>query len=284
MLNRTETLAVLQFYVALGLDEAIEEQPIDRRRLDAPPAANSAAEMVSQAGASRVPREQPPAEPPSQASARSAPRAFDPSQASADAERAAAACRDLAALEEAVRAFDGCVLKATAMNTVFADGDPDAPVMYVGEAPGAEEDRQGKPFVGASGQLLDKMLDAIGLGRGGVYITNAVFWRPPGDRTPTRAEVAVCLPFVRRHLALKRPKLVILGGATAAQAVLESKLTIGRLRNKWHGLKLGDDGDPIPTIATYHPSFLIRTPERKRDAWMDFLRLRMKLRELAILD
>jgi DNA polymerase len=199
------------------------------------------------------------------------------------AENAAAACDDLVALEAAVRAFDGCALKATAMNTVFADGSPDAEVMFLGEAPGADEDRLGKPFVGASGKLLDRMLEAIGLGREGVYISNVVFWRPPGNRTPTPVELAVCLPFVRRHIALKRPKLVILAGATAAQTVLGSELTIGRLRHKWHDLAVDGAGETAPAIATYHPSFLLRTPEKKRDAWMDFLRLRMKLRELSIL-
>ncbi len=182
-----------------------------------------------------------------------------------------------------MRAFDGCALKATAMNTVFADGSDSAEVMFLGEAPGADEDRLGKPFVGASGKLLDLMLEAIGLGREGVYISNVVYWRPPGNRTPTPIELSVCLPFVRRHIALKRPKLLILAGATAAQTVLDSTLTIGRLRHKWHDLAMEGLAGTLPSIATYHPSFLLRTPEKKRDAWMDFLRLKMKLRELAIL-
>jgi uracil-DNA glycosylase family 4 len=280
MLSRTETLALLQFYVALGLDEATEAAPIDRRRLDAPAPAAPAQEAHETRAPSRAatPREPAPA-----TASRPAPRAFDPQQAVEAAENAAAACDDLVALEAAVRAFDGCALKATAMNTVFADGSPDAEVMFLGEAPGADEDRLGKPFVGASGKLLDRMLEAIGLGREGVYISNVVFWRPPGNRTPTPVELAVCLPFVRRHIALKRPKLVILAGATAAQTVLGSELTIGRLRHKWHDLAVDGAGETAPAIATYHPSFLLRTPEKKRDAWMDFLRLRMKLRELSIL-
>lgn len=282
MLSRTETLALLQFYVALGLDEATEAAPIDRRRLDAPvfaaPALAPEAHEIRASSRVSTPREPAPATP-----SRAAPRAFDPQQAVEAAEQASAACDDLAALEAAVRAFDGCALKATAMNTVFADGSPDAEVMFLGEAPGADEDRLGKPFVGASGKLLDRMLEAIGLGREGVYITNVVFWRPPGNRTPTPVELAVCLPFVRRHIALKRPKLVILAGATAAQTVLGSDLTIGRLRHKWHDLAVDGMAEPAPAIATYHPSFLLRTPEKKRDAWMDFLRLRMKLRELSIL-
>ncbi len=280
MLSRTETLALLHFYVALGLDEATEAEPIDRRRLDAPAFAAAAPQSAEIRAPARVstPREPAPA-----TASRPAPRGFDPQQAVEAAESAAAACDDLAALEEAVRGFDGCALKATAMNTVFADGSPDADVMFLGEAPGADEDRLGKPFVGASGKLLDRMLDAIGLGREGVYISNVVFWRPPGNRTPTPVELAACLPFVRRHIALKRPKLVILAGATAAQTVLGSELTIGRLRHKWHDLAVNGAGETAPAIATYHPSFLLRTPEKKRDAWMDFLRLKMKLRELSIL-
>jgi len=285
MLSRTETLALLHFYVALGLDEATEAAPIDRRRLDAPafPAPAPEAQEISSAPRVSTPRDPAPATASRPDPVRAAPRAFDPQQAVEAAERAAAGCDDLAALEAAVRGFDACALKATAMNTVFADGSPDSEVMFLGEAPGADEDRLGKPFVGASGKLLDRMLEAIGLGREGVYITNVVFWRPPGNRTPTPVELAVCLPFVRRHIALKRPKLVILAGATAAQTVLGSELTIGRLRHKWHDLAVEGTAEPAPAIATYHPSFLLRTPEKKRDAWMDFLRLRMKLRELLIL-
>jgi len=276
MLSRTETLALLQFYVALGLDEATEAAPIDRRRLDAPPAPSltASADPAPSLPPDAIRRPPPPAAP------RPIARSLDPNEAVEAAERLAASCDSLSDLESALRAFDGCALKATAMNMVFADGDPDAPVMYIGEAPGADEDRLGKPFVGPSGKLLDRMLDAIALPRSNIYISNVVFWRPPGNRTPTPVELAVCLPFVRRHLALKRPKLVILAGATAAQSLLGSDLSIGRLRGKWREIPV--DGAP-QSIATYHPSFLLRSPERKRDAWMDFLRIRVKLKELQML-
>jgi uracil-DNA glycosylase family 4 len=275
MLSRTETLALLQFYVALGLDEATEAVPIDRRRLDASPPVPADIATVAPAAAppKAVPRPAPPEAP------RLVARTLDSTQAVEAAERLAATCDSLADLEAALRGFDGCALQATAMNMVFASGDPDAPVMYIGEAPGADEDRLGKPFVGPAGKLLDRMFDAIGLEREHIYFTNVVFWRPPGDRTPTPTELSVCLPFVRRHLALKRPKLVVLGGAIAAQSVLGSDLTMGRLRNKWYACPI--DGAP-PAIVTYHPSFLVRTPERKRDAWLDFLRLKGKLNELQI--
>jgi DNA polymerase len=280
MLSRTETLALLHFYVALGLDEATEAAPIDRRRLDAPMAPAPAPAEPEIRAPTRVstPRDPAPA-----TASRPAPRAFDPQQAMEAAEKAAAACQDLAALEAAVRSFDGCALKATAMSTVFADGPADSPVMFLGQAPGTEDDRLAAPFVGDAGMLLDRMLEAIGLERERVYTTNVVFWRPPGDRTPTATELAVCLPFVRRHIALKRPRLVILGGATAAQTVLGSELSLGRLRQKWHELALGDGSGSAPAIVTYNPAFLVLTPDKKRDAWMDFLRLKMKLRELSIL-
>ncbi len=281
MLSRTETLALLQFYVALGLDEATEAAPIDRRRLDPPPAVTPPI-AAAKAAEKRDPAPNSTPRPPlPDAGDRPVPRSYDPVQAVEAAERIAAGCDSIAALESALREFDGCVLKATATNTIFADGDPDAAVMYLGQAPGAEEDREGKPFAGPSGELLDKMLRAIGLSREMIYVSNVVYWRPPGNRTPTPVEVAVCLPFVRRHLELKRPRLVVLGGATAGQAVLGNMLSIGRLRNRWHEIVIG--GQTIPAIATYHPSFLINTPEQKREAWKDFLRLRMKLKELSIL-
>lgn len=276
MLSRTETLALLHFYVALGLDEATEAVPIDRRRLEAsPPAPADPATVAPVADPPKpVPRPAPPEAP------RLVARTLDPTQAIEAAERLAASCDSLTDLEKALRGFDGCALQATAMNMVFADGDPEAPVLYIGEAPGAEEDRLGKPFVGPASKLLDRMFDAIGLERDHIYFTNAVFWRPPGDRTPTATELSICLPFVRRHLALKRPKLVMFGGVIAAQTVLGTRLTIGRLRNRWHACPI--DGAP-PAIVTYHPAFLIRTPECKRDAWLDLLRFKGKLKELQIL-
>ncbi len=181
-----------------------------------------------------------------------------------------------------VDGFDGCALKRTATNTVFADGNPAAPVMIVGEAPGAEEDRTGRPFVGRAGQLLDRMLAAIGLDRQSVLITNVVYWRPPGNRTPTSAEIAACLPFVLRHIALTRPQILVLAGATAAGALLPPGQGITRLRGRWFDLAVPGLDRPVPTLPMFHPSFLLRAPERKREAWRDLLALRARLDALGV--
>ena len=185
----------------------------------------------------------------------------------------------MAALEALIAAFEGCALKRTATNTVFADGNPAAPVMIIGEAPGADEDRIGRPFVGRAGQLLDRMLAAIGLDRQGVTITNVVYWRPPGNRTPTTAEIASCLPFVLRHVALVGPKILVLCGGTAAGALLPQGQGITRLRGRWFDLEIPGLVDPVPTLPMFHPSFLLRAPERKREAWRDLLALRARLDE-----
>lgn len=181
----------------------------------------------------------------------------------------------LAALREEVAAFQGCPLKLTAMNLVFGDGNPAAPVMFMGEAPGEDEDRQGVPFVGVSGKLLDKMLASIGLDRGSAYISNLIFWRPPGNRTPTDAEIAACLPFAERHIALVKPKVLVLLGGAAAKGILRTKDGITRLRGRtgsytpplW-------DGAPITTLCLYHPAYLLRQPAAKRQAWADLLTLK----------
>jgi DNA polymerase len=186
----------------------------------------------------------------------------------------------VAALAALVAGFDGCPLKRTATNTVFIDGNPAAPVVIIGEAPGADEDRIGRPFVGRAGQLLDRMLAAIGLDRSGVLITNVIYWRPPGNRTPTSAEIASCLPFVFRLIALVRPKVLVLSGGTAAGALLAQGQGITRLRGRWFDLAVPGLDQPIPTLPMFHPSFLLRTPERKREAWRDLLSLRARLDEL----
>jgi DNA polymerase len=152
--------------------------------------------------------------------------------------------------------------------------------MIIGEAPGADEDRIGRPFVGRAGQLLDRMLAAIGLDRGGVLITNVIYWRPPGNRTPTAAEIASCLPFVFRLIALVRPKVLVLSGGTAAGALLAQSQGITRLRGRWFHLAVPGLDQPVPTLPMFHPSFLLRTPERKREAWRDLLSLRARLDEL----
>jgi DNA polymerase len=196
------------------------------------------------------------------------------------ARAAAAAAQTLDELSQAVAAFDGCALKKTATNTVFADGVPDGGLMLIGEAPGADEDRLGKPFVGVSGQLLDRMLAAIGRSRQtDAYITNVLFWRPPGNRKPTDSEIAICRPFVERHIALVRPRLLVLVGGTASAAMLPGSLGITRLRGQWLALDVNGVPEPVQAIAMYHPSFLLRSPERKREAWADLLSIKIKLKE-----
>jgi uracil-DNA glycosylase family 4 len=276
--------ALLRWYVALGVDEAIGDAPIDRTRVPPPrpaPARAPSAPLPS-APLPPDPSSARPAQIPSPtpAPARAAPAPVAIAGA-ADTRALAASCHSLAELEAAIRGFDGCALKATATNTVFADGNPAAPLMLVGEGPGAEEDRLGLPFVGASGKLLDRMLAAIGLDRTGAYITNVVYWRPPGNRTPTPAELALCLPFVQRHIALARPQALIFSGGTAAKTLLGRSDGITRFRGRWFDYRPGEVDFTIPVIATFHPSFLLRSPGQKREAWRDFLAVKRKLGELG---
>lgn len=182
-------------------------------------------------------------------------------------------------LKQQMAAFTGCALRTTATNLVFADGNPKASLMLVGEAPGAEEDKQGLPFVGASGKLLNKMLAAIGLDRTSVYISNVLPWRPPGNRTPTDQEIAACLPFIAQHIALVRPKLLLFLGGVAAKSLLKSSDGIMRLRGKQVAYTLAD-GTTIPAIATFHPSYLLRSPAQKKEAWHDLLVVQELLEKL----
>jgi uracil-DNA glycosylase family 4 len=272
---REDLAALLKWYVDHGLDETIGEDAVDRFAAPPPPAAVPSPAAQSPATAPTPIRA--PVPPP----AVRAPVPLESPQLVEDARELAQRCATIAELEEAVRAFEGCALKRTAKNTVFADGVPGAPVMVVGEAPGADEDRLGKPFVGVSGQLMDRMFDAIGMSRErDLYITNILFWRPPGNRTPTLAEQAICLAFTRRHIELARPRLLVLAGGTAAKAVLDTTEGIMRLRGKWTTLRL-DDGTEMPTMPTFHPAYLLRTPASKRQSWLDLLAIDEKLRELG---
>jgi DNA polymerase len=272
--------ALLRWYVDQGVNEPIGEEAIDRFALPPPavvveaPVARPAVQPTTVAPL-RAPS--PPSPPP----AARAPVPLESPQLVEDARLLAEKCTTLAELEAAVRAFEGCALKRTAKNTVFADGDPGAPVMIVGEAPGGDEDRLGKPFVGVSGQLMDRMMEAIGLARGpGFYITNILFWRPPGNRTPTLAEQAMCLAFTRRHVELVRPKLLMLAGGTSAKAMLDTTEGIMRLRGKWASYRLAD-GTEIPAMPTFHPAYLLRTPASKRQSWQDLLAVDKKLTEIS---
>ena len=257
--DRDALLAALAWQVELGADEAIADAPVDRF---AAPAETTAPPPAPD------PAPAPPARP----------AADDPDAVVAEAAAIAAGCADLAQLAEALAAFDGCPLKAGARSCVFADGWPGARVMIVGEAPGRDEDRLGRPFVGRSGQLLDRMLAAIGLDRAaqdrdrGVYITNMLPWRPLENRKPARDETAMLEPFARRHVELAAPEIVLLMGATSAQALLETTTGIMRLRGQWARLPSGQ-----PALATLHPAYLLRTPAAKRLAWRDLLALRAAL-------
>lgn len=260
--------ALLEWYRDAGVDMAIDEIAFDRF---AAPAA--AAAVVAPAPADAMP------------AARPAPPQFAPSApgatptigvAEAEAARiAAASAETLDALREALARFEGCPLRLTARSLVFADGNPNARIMLVGEAPGREEDLQGVPFVGRSGQLLDRMLAAIGLGRQDVYIANVVPWRPPGNRTPTPEETAICRPFIRRQIELVDPDVLICLGGAAAKELLETREGILRLRGQWLGYDTGRR--QIRAMATLHPAYLLRQPLQKRLVWRDLLALKAAL-------
>ena len=270
--------SLLKWYVDQGIDETIGEEAVDRFAAPAPVSASALSVTPVQA-----PVQAPtPIRAAIQASLPRGPVPIESPQLVEDARALARRCASVGELEQAVRAFEGCALKRTAKNTVFADGVAGAPVMVVGEAPGADEDRLGKPFVGVSGQLMDRMFEAIGMSRErDLYITNILFWRPPGNRTPTLSEQAICLAFTRRHIELARPKVLVLAGGTAAKSVLDTTEGIMRLRGKWTSLGL-DDGSTVPTLPTFHPAYLLRTPASKRQSWSDLLALDKKLRELGL--
>lgn len=286
--------ATLRWLVEMGADEAIGDAPVDRfaGTAPAPPARAPAATVRPSPGTASVsvPPRRAAAPPPARAPSGNSPgissaissgnsSALSSAAASAvaDARALAGACGSVAELEAAVRAFTGCALKATATTTVFADGNPLAKIMFVGEAPGADEDRQGKPFVGVSGQLLDRMLRWIDLDRSKVYITNLLFWRPPGNRPPTTGEIASCVPFVERHIALVNPQVVVLVGGTSAKTLLNTPEGIIRLRGKWRELAISGLDRPVPALPTFHPAYLLRSPAQKRDSWRDLLAIRRKL-------
>jgi DNA polymerase len=199
----------------------------------------------------------------------------------ADAQALAAAATNLAELKTAMEGFEGCSLKRTATNTVFADGTPDGRVMFIGEAPGRDEDRRGKPFVGLAGQLLDKMLASVGLNRNAnVYITNVINWRPPENRDPTPEEAAICLPFLRRHIELADPKVIVLLGAVAARHVLGVSDGIMKSRGRWMEYRVGEI--MVPIMPTLHPAYLLRQPAHKKLAWRDLQSLAARMEALGL--
>ncbi|MEO1657038.1 MAG: uracil-DNA glycosylase [Pseudomonadota bacterium] len=205
-------------------------------------------------------------------------------EAISEAERIAAGCQDLGALIEAIASFEGCPLREGAKGPVIYDGVLNAPVLVMGEAPGKEEDRLGKPFVGRSGHLLDRMLAAIDFSRAPsegqtpVCISNAIYWRPPGNRNPSKAEVATCLPFMRRFIELSQPKVVILTGNVPTQSLFPDAPGITRSRGTFRDIIA--EGRKIPALPMFHPAFLLRQPQQKRLAWRDLLAVKSKLNEV----
>ena len=196
------------------------------------------------------------------------------------ARQRAAKAETLDDLRRQMAEFEGCNLKFTAKNLVFADGNPDADVMLVGEAPGRDEDLEGLPFVGRSGQLLDRILAAIGLDRQSVYIANVIPWRPPGNRTPTPQETEICRPFIERQIELANPKILVTLGGPSAKLLLNTTEGILRLRGSWKVHRTASQ-TAIPTMPTLHPAYLLRNPAHKKLAWRDFLEVKAKLKELG---
>ena len=279
MNTHTDPLEALSWLVDAGADEALLEEPVNR--------------FVA-----AKPREAPRAESPAQTPARApqalreTPRTFAPrpapqpaplpaasDDAIGSAMEIAARAQTLAELKASLEAYDGCLLKQHATNTVFADGNPDNGIMLIGEAPGHDEDRQGLPFVGRAGKLLDKMLAAIQLDRTKVYIVNVLPWRPPDNRNPEPVEVAKCIPFLRRHIELARPKMLILLGAVSARHVLGQQDGIMRLRGRW--LEYHVAGQMIPVMPTLHPAYLLRRPIDKRLAWRDLQMIAAKVKTFS---
>ena len=251
--------AEITLQIEWGADEYLLDAPQDRRLAPKPASPAPPAAPLPQTAKA----------PPARASALPA--------GPAEAAQIAAACTTLEALKAAMAAFTGCALRDTATQLVFADGAEQARIMLIGEAPGGDEDRIGRPFVGAAGQLLDKMLASIGLDRTKIRIANVVPWRPPGNRAPTDAEIAVCLPFLHRQIALIGPSCLVLLGATSAKAMLPPPLRnsgIRRLRGNWQTLEIPGLQEKIPCLPTYHPAYLLRMSAAKRESWHDLLALR----------
>ena len=257
--------SLLAFWSQAGADMCFTEAPVDRLAAGQAALTRPAAAAVRSAG------------PPP-------PRAAEPAGLSpgvvadmAQARALAAAANDLTELEAAIAAYDGCGLKFEgAKRAVFARGNPEAPVMIIGEGPGAEEDAQGQPFVGRAGKLLDRMLKAAGL-EGRVFITNTVFWRPPGNRTPSPAEQMACAPFLERAVALVKPRYLLLVGGAAAKSTLKREEGILSLRGRWFDWRLADGALELPALPTLHPAFLLRQPGAKKRAWQDLLTLAERL-------
>lgn len=253
-----DALAALRLQIEWGADEALADVPVDRYAI-----------MPATLPAVLVPATL--VRPPVVAVVVAAPVAVE------RAREAAGSAMTREALLEALAHFDGCALSATAGKLVFADGNPAAGLMLIGDCPGDEEDRAGVPFVGPAGRLLDRMFASIGLDRGGFLATNVVPWRPPGGRLPTDAETAICLPFLMRHIALVAPRRMVLLGNLATRAVLGGTLSPSRARGRWHAIEVPGLDAPVQALPMAHPLGLLKAPRGKREAWSDLLKLRQAL-------
>ena len=264
--DRARIEALLEFYAEAGVDCSLDEAPHDRfaenKRPERDPGQRPIA--ASLAGDAPSSRRMPPTS-----------ATVPPDVIAEGARERAAGAQTLDELWALLEAFEGCALKFSAKNLAFADGNPEGRVMFVGEAPGADEDRVGRPFVGRAGQLLDRMLAAIGLDRNQVYIANIVPWRPPGNRTPTPQEFAICRPFIERQIALADPDILVCLGGASAQALLDTKDGIVKARGRWFPYRT--DKRELQALATLHPAYLLRQPLQKRLAWRDFRALRRAL-------
>ena len=265
---------LLAFYRDAGIDALLDETPVDRfadqGETTAPRSRTDSVPPVSErraTGGTFFPHERPVASRPAVA--------LPPEAAVMAAREAAKSAGTLVALRAMLERFEGCALRTTATQLVFADGNPQARVMFVGEAPGRDEDIEGLPFVGRSGKLLDRMMAAIGLNRSSAYIANVVPWRPPGNRTPTPQETAVCLPFTLRQIELADPDILVCLGSPSTQTLLNSKDGILKTRGRWLPFHTGTR--EIRAIATLHPAYLLRQPLQKRFAWRDFLAIKKAL-------
>ena len=270
--------AILAFYVEAGVDAVLQEEPVDRFAEEAQPAAAAtqsppavAAKPSPLAGMSGANLSRP-ATVVSQPGSDAPPSADAAIMAARELARSAATLEDLRALLDT---FEGCGLRKTAKQLVFAAGNPQARVMFVGEAPGRDEDLEGVPFVGRSGQLLDRIMAAIGLDRESAYIANVIPWRPPGNRTPTPQETQICLPFTLRQIELADPDILVCLGGPSAQTLLGIKDGIRKSRGRWHAFHTGRR--EIRAMPTFHPAYLLRTPIEKRFVWRDFLAIKKAL-------
>jgi len=275
--------AVLQWHIDAGCDECVADAPVDRFAVSAEQMPAAATQPSAAGGA--------PAAAPVKAAqaahtapgvsrgAKVDPREVDNNRQVKTAMELAAAAQSIDDLRDALAGFEGCPLKKTATNLVLADGPAEARLMFIGEAPGADEDRQGVPFVGPSGKLLNAMLESVGLKREEVLISNTVFWRPPGNRTPTTQESAVCHPFIERLVEIVDPEVLVCVGAPAAHTMLGQTQGISRLRGKWYKFQTPKLSHPIDATALFHPAYLLRTPIKKRDAWADIRMIAKRLAE-----